>query len=104
MLASDDFNSKNLENLENYISGSVQEFVVREDADFSDAAADKEEIETELKLLNKLDKNYTMSYVEEGHDKVTELIDNERKALGMQPVERSMPVEKETDTVSYERS
>lgn len=104
MLASDDFNSKNLENLENYISGSVQEFIVREDADYSDVAADKEEIETELKLLNKLDKNYTMSYVEEGHDKVTELIDNERKALGMQPVERSMPVEKETTTVSYERS
>ena len=36
MLMSDDFNGKNLMNIENYISGSVQEIIMREDEDYTD--------------------------------------------------------------------
>lgn len=84
LLMSDDFNGRNLGNLENYIAGSVHEIIMREDEDFSDWL-EQEEIRDgkESWLLSKLEDSYQLSYAYDGHDRVSELIEAERQELGI---------------------
>lgn len=81
LLMSDDFNGKNLENLSNYIGGTVQEFLIREDEDYTDWLEEDELLcETERELLHKLD-GYSIEYAYENYDKVSELINEEKAYL-----------------------
>jgi len=82
LLMSDDFNGKNLMNLDNYIAATVHEIITREDEDFTDWLEVNEQIDTrEMELLSDLEESYSMTTVYESHDKVTELINNERTEL-----------------------
>ncbi|WP_373262248.1 hypothetical protein [Hungatella hathewayi] len=82
LLMSDDFNGKNLTNLENYIVASVHEIIMREDEDFTDWLEKDEKLDTrEMELLSDLEQAYSMASVYESHDKVSELINNERTEL-----------------------
>ena len=82
MLMSDDFNGKNLMNIENYISGSVQEIIMREDEDYTDWLENDEILDRkELDLLKELDEKYKISFAYEDHDKVSELIQAERNSI-----------------------
>lgn len=82
MLMSDDFNGNNLINLDNYISGTVHELIMREDEDYTDWIESDELLdEKEMKLLSELEKSYTISYAYEEHDKVAELINTEKQLL-----------------------
>lgn len=82
MLMSDDFNGKNLMNIENYISGSVQEIIMREDEDYTDWLENDEIVDRkELDLLRELDEKYKVSFAYEDHDKVSELIQAERSNI-----------------------
>ena len=81
LLLSDDFNNKNIANLENYISGSVNEIIMREDEDYSEWVSEKSEKDKlEQSLLQELEK-YKIEYVYEERDKVTELIEAERNDM-----------------------
>ena len=85
MLASDDHNGKNLINIENFISGTVNEMIMREDEDYSDWLENEEILDgKELELLHDLDEKYTIGYVYEDHDKVSELIRNERDNISIE--------------------
>lgn len=82
MLMSDDFNGKNLMNIENYISGSVQEIIMREDEDYTDWLENDEIVDRkEMDLLRELDEKYKVSFAYEDHDKVSELIQAERSNI-----------------------
>jgi hypothetical protein len=82
LLMSDDFNGMNLTNLENYIVASVHEIIMREDEDFTDWLEIDEKLDTrEMELLSDLEQAYSMASVYESHDKVSELINNERTEL-----------------------
>jgi hypothetical protein len=82
MLLSDDFNGQNLTSLEDYIVGSVHEMIVREDEDYSQWLQMDEKMDTrEMELLSELEESYSMVAVYESHDKVSELINNERAGL-----------------------
>lgn len=82
LLISDDFNGQNLTDLENYITSTVHEIVVREDEDYTDWLEKDEILDgKEMALLSELEKAYSISYAYEDHDKVTELINVERQKL-----------------------
>lgn len=82
LLVTDDFNGKNMTNIENYISGTVHEIVMREDEDYTDWLEKDEILDgKEMELLSDLEEVYNLSYVYDGHDKVSELINAERQEL-----------------------
>ena len=90
LLMSDDFNGNNLENLANYIGGTVQEFLIREDEDYTDWLEEDELFcKTERELLHKLNE-YTIEYAYENYDKVTELINEEKARLEQIQVNEAM--------------
>lgn len=82
LLISDDFNGSNLTNIENYITGTVHEIVMREDEDYTDWV-EKEEIldSKEMEYLAELEEAYSISYAYEDHDKVSQLICKEIQNL-----------------------
>lgn len=82
LLMSDDFNGRNLSNIENYITGTVHEIVMREDEDFTDWLERDEILDgKEMELLAELESAYSLSYAYEDRDKVSELINAERAEL-----------------------
>ena len=82
LLASDDFNGNNLINLSNYVSCTIHELIMREDDEYGDYKEEKKEIQQRIReVLNSADKRFSLSYAFEDHDKVTELIEQERNIL-----------------------
>ena len=58
---------------------------MREDEDYSDWLENEEILDgKELELLHDLDEKYTIGYVYEDHDKVSELIRNERDNISIE--------------------
>lgn len=84
LLMSDDFNGKNLINLDNYIAGTVHEIIMREDEDYTDIL-EKEEIldSKESDLISKLE-SYPLTKAFEPHDPVSQMIEAERQSLQAQ--------------------
>lgn len=82
LLMSDDIDGKNLSELDNYISGTVHELIMRDDEELTDMVELNELLDTkEMELISDLEASYQLSYVYEDHDKVTELINAERQDL-----------------------
>lgn len=94
LLMTDDFNGKNLTNLDNYIASTVHEIIMREDEDYSDWV-EYEEIKDEKEeiLISELENNYSLSTVYDSHDKLSELINAERHEINNLREENARTVE-----------
>ena len=82
LLMSEDIDGKNLSELDSYISGTIQELVMRDDEELTDMIEINEVIDTkEMELISDLEDSYHLTKVYEDHDKVSELINAERQDL-----------------------